>query len=132
MSKNFCHLHALLGTDGGSQGSNPHNCSSCHRLSDRGNPFDWVLGPRTIVGHVFGEYHAPCTLRTSFVDLKKKSRRIIAARKTKFFVSIQISMLFQWQSKVVEPVDSSLTSFLYSFCILLNRHNIAEKLLSWR
>ena len=48
------------------------------------------------MGNVFGECLTHCTL------------------KTKLCIPTQISMLFQLQSKIVEPVDPSLTSFLYS------------------
>jgi hypothetical protein len=47
------------------------------------------------VGYVFGKCHAPCTLKTFYVDLKKKGRHI--AKDYNFFVPPQLCILFQWQ-----------------------------------
>ena len=46
----------------------------------------------------------------------KKSWCIIAIKKK--IVPTQPSILFQWQSKAVDPVDPFLPSFLYSFYYL--------------
>lgn len=55
--------------------------------------------PWTIVGNVFEEGHSLYTLKTSFVDLEVGA---LPLQKTKCFVSAQISILFYWQSKVVD------------------------------
>jgi hypothetical protein len=57
---------------------------------------------------------------------------------TKYFVPIQLSILLQWQSKVIDLVDPYLPSFLYSLYIyiyiieLFLVLNIAEILLTGR
>jgi len=60
--------------------------------------------PWSIVDNVFGECHSPCTLST-----------ILLVASTK-----RLPIRFQWQSKVVDPDDPSLPSFIYSFNILFN------------
>jgi len=75
--------------------------------------------PRTIVGNVFGECHAPYILKTSFVDFGKEYADC-SCLKTKLFVPIHISIPLQWESKVVHPVALSLPSFLFSFYILFS------------
>ena len=57
-------------------------------------------------------------------------------QKTKLFVLTQLSIPFQWQSKVVDPVGLSVSSFLYIFFIynseLVLVLHIAEILLAGR
>jgi hypothetical protein len=53
-------------------------------------------------------------------DLFCRFRKSVAATKYYYFVSTQLSMLFQSQSKVVDSVDPFLPSFLCSLYILLN------------
>jgi hypothetical protein len=55
----------FLGIGEGSHGSNPQSSS----MEPWGEGGAW---PWTLVGNVFRECHAPCTLKTSFVDLKKE------------------------------------------------------------
>ena len=59
-----------------------------------------------------------------------------ALQKTKLFVLTQLSIPFQWQSKVVDPVGLSVSSFLYIFFIynseLVLVLHIAEILLAGR
>jgi len=43
--------------------------------------YNTEAGTWSVVGNMFGECHAPCMLKTCFVDLKKKSRCIVAATK---------------------------------------------------
>ena len=54
-----------LGTGEGSQCSNPHICSVCPLVEDWEKPLD-----RRLSGYNT-EYHAPCTRKTSFVDIEK-------------------------------------------------------------
>ena len=84
-------------------------------MVDRGSPVDgerlsgYIRKTRewTIVGNVLGEYHP-----ASFVDFIK-NRRIVAA--TKLFVHNQLSILFQWHSKVVNRVMHLFPRFYIVF-----------------
>jgi len=52
-----------------------------------------------------------------------------------YIVRIKLSMLIQWQSKVVDPVDPSIPSFLYRFFYIIElvvALSIAEILFSGR
>jgi len=61
---------------------------------------------------MFGECHIPCMLKAS-CRFRKKISALEPLQKTKYFVSTQVYILFQWQSKVVNPIDPTLSSFLY-------------------
>ena len=54
-----------LGTGKGSEDSNPHICSVCPLVEDEEKPLDGGLSGYNT------EYHAPCTRKTSFVDIEK-------------------------------------------------------------
>ena len=47
------------------------------------------------------------------LQISKEYGIVAITKKTK------LSILFQWQSNVVDPVDPSLPSFLYSFCLFV-------------
>jgi hypothetical protein len=115
--------------------------STCTSLADVGSPLDksdcQVIIQKTwswtIVGNSFGEYHTPCTLKTSFVDLKKESVHSEQPKNIKFFTPTQLDIFFQWLSKVVNSADPSLPSFQYTFHIIYEIVlvlNIAEILLA--
>ena len=76
------------------------------------------VSPCTIEDNVFGKYHSLCTLKTSyFVYFEKSSEgAFLSLQQTNVSAPTQLSILFQWQSKV-DLVDLSL---LYRFYILLN------------
>ena len=76
------------------------------------------VSPCTIEDNVFGEYHSLCTLKTSyFVYFQNRSvGAFLSLQQTNISAPTQLSILFQWQSKV-DLVDLSL---LYRFYILLN------------
>ena len=77
--------------------------------------------PLTILGSLFGECLTPRMLKTSFVDFGKVLVNCSHYKRLNFSSSIQLSILFQCLSKVVDPVDTPFPSFLYSiFYILLN------------
>ena len=67
--------------------ANPQSWSGRPRVTIRGRHLYWRLsGYNTensfliIVGNLFGDCHAPCTIKTSFVDFEKKMR-IVAVTK---------------------------------------------------
>ena len=64
----------------------------------------------TTVGDVFGKCHTPCALNF-------ENEQTHCSRYKRLTVSSppKISIFFQWQSKVVDPVDPSVHSFLYTF-----------------
>jgi len=68
------------------------------------------------VGNMLGEYHVPFTLMSSFVNFGKRVGTL-KPLKTKCFVSTELSIVFQSQSKVVDP---SISSFPYIIYILFN------------
>ena len=59
---------------------------------------------------MFGDCHAPCALKTSFVDFERVGA--LYCYKNLNFSSL---LSIRWQSKVIDPVGPSLHSFLYSF-----------------
>ena len=78
-------------------------------------------------GQLFGECHTPCMLKTSFVDFEKRVDTLYHYKILNFSLSTQPSTLFQWQSKVVDPVEPFLPSFLSSLYILLLNLLSSEK-----
>jgi hypothetical protein len=62
------------------------------------------------MGNMFGDCHAPCALKTSFVDFERVGALYC-------YKSLNFSSLLpiRWQSKVIDPIGPSLHSFLYSF-----------------
>ena len=85
----------------------------------------------TTVCNIFGKNHAPTTLTTSFVDLEIE---FVTAAKKLNFRPLQLSILFQFQSNVIDSVDPHLPSFpcnfilnLFSFWILLNKRYIIPR-----
>lgn len=63
------------------------------------------------MGNMFGECHAPCTLKTSFVDFRRVGA-LLSLQKTKLFVPTKLTILFQWKSTVIDTVDPSRSPFL--------------------
>ena len=104
----------------------PHICVVCPQVANMGSPLEdgcRVIIPKT--WHV--DYSGQCVWGVSrclhakhifFVDFETVTA-LQPVQKTTFLVSTQLSMLFGWRSKVVDSVDPSLPSFLYSY-ILLN------------
>jgi hypothetical protein len=70
---------------------------------------------------MFGECHTPCMLKTSFVDFEKMCRHIVttALQKTKFSVPTQLSILYQWQSKVDTTMTSLSIVYIYIIKLVL-------------
>jgi hypothetical protein len=66
------------------------------------------VSPCTIEDNVFGEYHSLCTLKTSyFVYFQNRSvGAFLSLQQTNISAPTQLSILFQWQSKV-DLVDPS-------------------------
>ena len=70
---------------------------------------------------MFGECHTPYMLKTSFVDFEKMCRHIVttALQKTKFSVPTQLSILYQWQSKVDTTMTSLSIVYIYIIKLVL-------------
>ena len=108
----------MMCTGEDSQGSNSQSCSERPGWWIAGSPVDGgcqiiirkVLSC-TIVGNLFGECHALCTLQTSFVDFAKEYVHC-SLYKRLHFTPLPNSILLQWQSMVV---NSSLPPFLCNF-----------------
>ena len=62
------------------------------------------------MGNVIREYHAPCTLKTSFEDFEKE--KVNCNRYTRLNIVSPPNRTFHWQLQV-DPVDPSLHLFLY-------------------
>ena len=69
----------------------------------------------TIVDSVVGECHC----KDLFLYILKKIMHIVPATKDLIFVPTQLSILFQWQSKIVDPSISSLVHLAKGICELL-------------
>ena len=72
-----------------------------------------ITSPWTIVGNVFGVRHAFCMFKT-----------LVHFEKRYIYYPTQISIRFQWLSKVVAPVDptpiSSMVLYFVHFVLVLN------------
>ena len=116
----------------------PEVASSCSHLMARYGQLGWGRVQIVFMFFLLGDCNAPCTLKTLYVELKKQ-RRIIAATNVYIFRPF-VSLLFQWQSKVVilvgqfvipfgqltpGPTPSFLHIFLY-YCTWSRRPDIAK------
>ena len=115
----------LPGTGNGSQ------CTT-HSAAQR-NP--WVahmwcpFGDKlySLVGRAFGECHAACTLKTSFIDFENKLPHCCRYKGLQCFVYIQLSIPFQPQSRDVILVVTSIPHFHIIFLWILSNMSLRKK-----
>jgi hypothetical protein len=94
-------------------------------------PSRWVMGGdcRIITNTerliVLGEYHALCTLNTSFVDFEKSRCIAASTKKDKQKSSLSSSKCFlKWQSEVIAAVITFLPWSSYSYICYVCKTNV--------
>jgi hypothetical protein len=87
---------------------------------DRGCPVDWgcqviirKTRPWTIVGNVFGECHAPCTFKTSFIDFVKEKVPCTRYKRQNVSSNTQLSILFWWLCWIISPTFLYIIFYIY-------------------
>lgn len=101
------------------KGLDTKSCSTCPQVADMGCPLSvvvqiiiWKAWPWIIVGNMFEECYAPCTLKPSFVDSKEQENCSHYKRLNFSSLSFPID---RW--RLLPPIPPS---FVYIFVILLN------------
>ena len=115
------HVLPLLGTCKGFQNSNPQSCPAHTQVVDRTCPLYGELSVTiqkawlwTIVGNMFCEGHALCTIKTSFVNLAHCSRY-----KRQVFSSLQSLHIIPVEVKSCWPRWPMTPLFLYIHIVII-------------
>ena len=95
----------------------------------------WLRAYLTIHSKVFEQCHAPCTSKTSFVNLiKRRSRCLVVA--TKSYIVLPhptLHTFFQWLLKVFSLVVPSLPHFyiVFKYCWTCSRPEYGWNICHW-
>jgi hypothetical protein len=86
-----------------------------------GQAIMWKSWPWTIMGNVFGQCHAPCTLKSSCVVFGKEYDIVSATKKNnKILIPTNLSILFSGSQRLLtrltHPFPHFYMPFIYMYC----------------